>query len=42
MTWYGWGSGGVLLDYGCIHYLLDCDLWLHGSRVLEFWGEVLE
>jgi hypothetical protein len=35
-------SSSVLLEYGCVHYPLDCDLWLHGSRVREFWGEALE
>jgi hypothetical protein len=39
MPEYGWGSAVVLLEYGCIHYLLDCDLWL---RVREFWEEAVE
>jgi hypothetical protein len=42
MPLYGWGSVADLLKYGCVHYPLDCDLWLHGSRVHEFWGEALE
>jgi hypothetical protein len=36
MPLYGWGSVADLLKYGCVHYPLDCDLWLHGSRVREF------
>jgi hypothetical protein len=41
MPLYGWGSVADLLEYGYVHYPLDCDLWLHGSRVHEFWGRHL-
>jgi hypothetical protein len=39
MPEYTWGFAVVLLEYGCVRYLLDCDLWL---RVCESWEEPVE